>query len=301
MMTTINIEVVRSFNFFEKTGHSWFRSIADSQMRELAAAELLLMGAYLRMLATVNGCVNTQQASVALVEGRKGLKSFVADRQCNIIFPKAVGHAQELLRIIDAKKPDAAPGTMFETKEITAKDKSDLDIELNVFGSMVWEDSRSAYVVVLEKQRAFDLHTLVESPQTAFDENIWTRLSFFSKREIKESGRCLALERYTASGFHMLRAIESETRDCAILLSRAMPPRRDFGDYIKILGANGADTRLTAVLDNVRSLERNPLAHPEDWLSQDDAINLFCISQAVFSRLINCVESKGLLPPKESR
>jgi hypothetical protein len=275
----------------------WFRAIQDSQMIDFNPALFLRLGSCLRQLSNVRAGIMSMEWAATFIEARNGIVDLLTDQNHRRIFPKTGERAQVILNRINSIVPDVPAGTIVPNRPVSQAESDDLEIELQAFVTSFHDECSRAYIVAVEKQRAFDLHTLVESIETAFDGDTWVRLSIFSKREIKESGRCLALERYTASGFHMLRAIENETRDCATLVGCAQPTRRDFGDYIKILKENGADGRLVAVLDNVRSLERNPLVHPEDWLKQDEAVNIFCIAQAVFSRLMACLEKMNLLPP----
>lgn len=263
-------------------------------MIDFNATLLFYIGSALRELSGVKAGVRVIDVIPALTEARNGIQVLISSDHYKRVLPQMGKKAQDVLGLIDALLPETGINTR---DRIISKSEADfLEIELNVFVSTIMDSCKEAFVVALERQRAFDLHTLIDSIETAFDANVWRRLSPFSKREIEESGKCLAFERYTASGFHMLRAIEFESRDCAILVSGAMPKRRDFGDYITILKDNGADARMIASLDNVRSLERNPLVHPEDWLSQDDAVNIFYIGQVVFSRLISWVENKNLFP-----
>jgi hypothetical protein len=277
---------------------NWFRPIRESRMLEFNASLLFYIGTSVRQLSNIKAGANVSVWAVVLAEGRSGLQTFLANKQHASIFPRSVQRAQAVLKTVNSMLPDVIPGTMVKDRAISQEEVSDLEMDLTLLAATLSEESEKAYVVILEKQRAFDLHTLIDAIETAFDDAVWIRLSTFSKREIEESGRCLAFERYTASGFHMLRAIEKESLDCATLIACALPTRRDFGDYIKILKDNGADARLISVLENVRSLERNPLVHPEHWLSQDDAINIFCIAQVVFSRLTSCIEKMNLFPPK---
>jgi hypothetical protein len=40
------------------------------------------------------------------------------------------------------------------------------------------------------------------------------------------------------------------------------------------------------VLENIRTLDRNPLMHPEIWLDIDEAIAVFTVSQTAIVRLV---------------
>ena len=74
------------------------------------------------------------------------------------------------------------------------------------------------------------------------------------------------------------------------------PKRQREGEKHRHNGDNGADPKLIATLDNIRSLDRNPLIHPEDWLSKDDAIGVFNTAQTAFDRLVSDMEKRKLLP-----
>lgn len=155
------------------------------------------------------------------------------------------------------------------------------------------------FIVGLEKQRILEPKTLIEEIDNALAPECWKRLSLITKREIEECGKCLAFERYTASGFHVLRGLENEVLDYIWLLAvpRISQSQRNLGQYIAILRANGADPNLIATLENIRSLDRNPLIHPEHWLNKDEAINIFNTAQTALDRLIRDLEKRKMLPP----
>lgn len=255
------------------------------------------LGAAIRPLFDIKVDQPVQVWASAIVDARTAIIGLISNEQHKRIFPTTGARALAVLNIINAIVPDVQPGTVIQNRPVSGGEAQDIELAIQALMVSFHEECARSYIVALEKQRAFDLHTLVESVETMFDPQIGSRFSPFSKVEIRESGRCLALERYTACGFHMLRAIEAEVRDCAMVLDRAKPPRRDLGDYIQTLKKYGADSRLVSVLDNIRSAERNPLMHPEDVLSQDDAVGLFCIGQAALSRLIGEMEKQNLFPP----
>jgi hypothetical protein len=72
---------------------------------------------------------------------------------------------------------------------------------------------------------------------------------------------------------------------------------KKFNEWLgRTLKVGGADGKVTALLDNVRTLHRNPLMHPDDWLSEDEAVELFCICQTALRVIIVDMEAKNLLP-----
>jgi hypothetical protein len=276
----------------------WFRLVESSAMIEIDLASLFYFGSSIRRLSDLRPNQPVSAWAFVLVEAREGLKAFLHNTERANLFPQARRWALSILNTVILMVPDVPPGTPVENHLITQEEVQGLHVALNSLATLLSEESARAYVVALQKQRTFDLYTLIEAVNSAFDDAMWDRFSEFTKRELKEAGRCLALERYTACGFHMMRAVERESRDCATLLAQALPVRRDFSDYVKTLSQHGVNTKVTSVLDNLRGLERNPLVHPEDWLTQDDAVNIFCIAQVALSRLISCIENMKLFPPR---
>lgn len=180
-------------------------------------------------------------------------------------------------------------------RQISQPDAHELQLSLQRFITIFEKECRNSYIVGLERQKFFDLHKLVEAIGSAFAAKTWDRFSQTTKPEIDESAQCLALEKYTARRFHILRGLETETKYFIGKLGAASQ-RRDWGTYVQALKIAGADPKVTSLLDNIRNLIRNPLMHPNDWLNRDEAVELFCICQTALRVLISDMETKGLLP-----
>jgi hypothetical protein len=148
-------------------------------------------------------------------------------------------------------------------------------------------------VLSVEDQRLLSAYVLVEKIQKAVSPKTWKYLSKLARREMQEAGRCLAVERYTASGFHILRCIECVIREYVTAVLTSPPSKRDWGYYHQVLKDNGAASEVTSIVDSMRQDERNPLMHPEKFLSQDDAIGLFHLSETALDRLIKDMEKRG--------
>jgi hypothetical protein len=121
--------------------------------------------------------------------------------------------------------------------------------------------------------------------------------------EIDESGRCLAYERPTASGFHILRAVELTILAYLLAIPRfVMPPinRQNWGEYIEQLRkANGdGKTADKETIDHMQSLKdhhRNPLMHPRDTLTIPEAVSLFAIGQSTIEIIVADGLRRGIL------
>jgi hypothetical protein len=231
-----------------------------------------------------------------LTTARDTVDDFLNHRQ-HTLFPDTCEDLASLLEAIDAIAPPDAK-LKHQTHILTMDEVVRITATTGQAGDTLERECTKKYIIGLEKQRALDPQTLIERIEDAFAPGCWNRLSSITKKECEECGKCLALERYTAAGFHVLRGVESELRNYVALLIGARPNKRDWGFYIETLKQNGANPKLIATLDNIRSLDRNPLMHPEDWLDQDEAIAIFNTAQTALNRLISDMEAKSLLPPR---
>lgn len=230
--------------------------------------------------------------STELHEARQAVQGFVGNQQ-HTIFPDTLGQAKDVLVWINVIMPPDQP---VQNRPLEYAELLELTQAINRTVTTFETESTKKYIVGLEPQRALQPYTLIEQIETAIAPQCWKRLSGITKREIEECGKCLAFERYTAVGFHILRSVENELKDYVCLLTYARPAKRDLGYYIETLKSHSADAKLLAALDSIRSLDRNPLMHPEDWLEKDDAIGIFNIAQVALERLIADMERKKLLP-----
>jgi len=230
-----------------------------------------------------------------LAIARDMVDSFLNHQQ-HTLFPETCEDLVEVLQAIDAVAPPDAR-LIHQTHVLTSHEVLNIETAINRTVDTFERECAKKYIVGLEKQRALEPKTLIEEIQSAISPECWQRLSSITKREVEECGKCLAFERYTAAGFHILRGVESEVRDYVCLMLHGRPQKRDLGYYIEVLRANSADVKLLASLDSIRNLDRNPLMHPEDWLNRDEAIGIFNTVQTALERLIADMEKKSLLPP----
>lgn len=205
-------------------------------------------------------------------------------------FPKTAGIVSEILNWINRIMPERDPAVPLSAMRmntlITPSDMATLRNNLGALITFLRDEAQHNYVVCIESQRLLSPYNLVEKIESCFSPDTWNTMAYDAKREFEESGKCLAFERYTGSAFHALRGVECVIRQYIEKLTGSLPEKRDWGNYVQVLKDKGADPSLTAVLDNIRSLDRNPLMHPEDWLDIDEAIAVFTISQTAINRLV---------------
>ena len=113
--------------------------------------------------------------------------------------------------------------------------------------------------------------------------------------EVDHAGKCLAFELPTASGFHILRAVEITAKAYVHAATGKLPPikNRNWGEYIVQLENAGAHSDVIDML-RVLKTKRNPLMHPQDNLEIDDGIALLCICQSAIDTIAADLKRRSL-------
>jgi hypothetical protein len=121
--------------------------------------------------------------------------------------------------------------------------------------------------------------------ENTLHEEYLQKLSQKTIQEIRESGRCLVFDNYTASGFHMLRALELVLHEYYVLMCKPKNPNKPleswsayltplyklFSDKEKCGPLSKAEEahvkKVYYLLQPVKELDRNNIMHPETFLS----------------------------------
>ena len=147
-----------------------------------------------------------------------------------------------------------------------------------------------------------DISTLLRDGHSRIHESIRMFVPAEAQGELKEAGRCLALESYTASGFHTLRTLEIVMDGYLKVASGKDREYRSWYDYIKALSrlsrprvnvVHRPSPKVVAMLDRMRELDRNPLMHPRDSLDEMGADTLFSIGLATITEMAKDLRDWG--------
>jgi hypothetical protein len=139
----------------------------------------------------------------------------------------------------------------------------------------------------------FPTDALLNQPEKMFSESA-NLIPDETLIEIKEVGKCLAFSLPTAAGFHLMRSVESMLRHYYEVLSKgaSRPARGATGIYFDaILQLPGVDKELHAALKQIKTLYRDPIAHPEVVLTGPEAISLLGVVQSAISRTLTLIKS----------
>lgn len=152
---------------------------------------------------------------------------------------------------------------------------------------------------------AYSTPDLIERAELTLTESVRTKLSSQIIGEIRQSGRCLAFDNPTASGFHIMRAVEAVMHQYYIAVCKPNPcptHLENWGAYIKELqkSSDPVVRETVAVLQQIKDNDRNLIMHPERVLSPDDALRLFEISKgAIMAMATRLPQPKATRAKKE--
>ena len=155
---------------------------------------------------------------------------------------------------------------------------NEIDTAKKTFETVLAAEMPGFATFSVQKKALFDTVELVERAEAIFSGEILKRMPAEAKKDICEAGRCLAFELYTATGFHIFRAMEAVIIGYYKSLPKAPPLKdsdRNWGRYIEGLRAGGADSKITDYLTYFKNAHRNPVTHPETVLGKDEAIAIF--------------------------
>ena len=184
--------------------------------------------------------------------------------------------------------------------------KSEPDSQFGVQECSVIQDALKAFDIILRNSLGsapayfvvpkgiLSTQKLVNSAEEMLSKDVLKRLTEVAISDIRASGRCLAFNLPTSVGFHIIRALEAVVVDYIVRKTGAKPTKRDLGAYIETLKTEGANDDVVFVIDQIRRLHRNPLMHPDDVLTPDEAIDLFLLCRSAINATIADMESKQL-------
>ncbi len=124
---------------------------------------------------------------------------------------------------------------------------------------------------------------LIERAEGILPQHVLGKIGQMAIREVRESGKCLALDCATASAFHMMRASEEVMYRYYVSVCKPKPASKleNWGAYIaKLSKLNQPEVKeVVAMLQQIKDRHRNLIMHPEIVLTVDEAFTLFEIAQ----------------------
>lgn len=179
--------------------------------------------------------------------------------------------------------------------------KSDYIIDLKI--QEIISKSKEYETVLTNELYTFDAYNppqkgiysttyLIEQAERLFPQSILDKIDDKVIHEIRESGRCLAFDVWTASAFHILRALELVLHNYYLCVCKPTPlPKQrlaNWGAYLKELQASPDPSvgEVLAILQQIKDKHRNLIMHPDAVLSADESFTLFEIAQGAMIAMV---------------
>ncbi|MGD9476988.1 hypothetical protein [Shinella sp. G-2] len=186
----------------------------------------------------------------------------------------------------------AFPKEKFD-KEFESWEYRYLSSKIDTFRSVFEAECHDVDFYSVGQVAIYKTRDLVASASHAIPDEFRDGMSKEALKEFDDSGRCLAFDLPTACGFHALRGTELVMDDYL----KAFGVKRNlvsWNEYIKAADALVASDKpgpkpskkVTAMLDRMKSLDRNPLMHPRDELDLASADQLFRLSTITVVEMI---------------
>jgi len=134
---------------------------------------------------------------------------------------------------------------------------------------------------------------LIEHAEGILPQHVLGKIGQMAIKEVRESGKCLALDCATASAFHMMRATEEVMYRYYVSVCKPKPARKleNWGAYIAELSKLNQPKvkEVVAMLQQIKDRHRNLIMHPEIVLTIDEAFTLFEIAQGAIIAMADSI------------
>ena len=263
-------------------------------MTSLNIYNYFLLGSRIAYVSLIQKGQHFTVALPFLADLRRDLEAFtLPDTFPPIFLPSSVEVAKEILVWINEV---FTRSQQFGYQCFTDSDLATVSNAVRRINTLLQKELLDSPIFCVLDKGNYSTQKLILGASRGLEQKLRQRLSPLCLSEIDEAGRCLALCRFTAAGFHSLRAVELVVRGYVKKASGSLPPvnRQNWGEYISQLKQHQAAREVTDLLQNVKDNHRNPLMHPEDTLDEGEAIDLFSISQTTIAALIRDVERRGI-------
>ena len=234
-----------------------------------------------------------------LFSSRNWLEWFLNDKVVPLSVCKSAGY--KLLNAINdvieaAGKPENAEEELGFTKYYAITNG------LREFETVFLAEVQTLDTYFVSQTGIYKTSDLIEHAERIFPESILDVIPDHAVKDIRDCGKCLAFDLPTAAGFHVLRAAEALIREYMTIVVGTAPKlkSRNWGRYIEILRKHGADKRILAALDQIREMHRNPIMHPENFLSGEEAATLLGVTQGVIVFIAADIAKRKKLKEEES-
>lgn len=200
---------------------------------------------------------------------------------------------------------DEAGELNFETfdDEIKSWDYYSVKTSIERFLLILRAESNDSLVFIAEPSGVYDFKRLYSKASNRFHDSYREFIPQAAMSEYDEAGRCFIFGVYTSCGFHSLRAMELMIKAYIESFGKEVGNLKTWSQYVKAIedlekehatkkDLEKVPARISAIIDRVRAIDRNPLMHPEEVLSLESSDNLFSLSWVTISELAKDISDR---------
>lgn len=167
-----------------------------------------------------------------------------------------------------------------------------------VFETVLIPELQTLATYYARQKGIYSTPDLIDNAEKVLPITVLERISTGVIEEIRQSGRCLAFDNATSSGFHIMRATEAVMHEYYLHVCKPRPKPagrlENWGAYLtEFKKTNKAEVKeVVAILQQIKDRHRNLIMHPEIVLTPDEAFMLFEIAQGAIIAMANAFPKK---------
>lgn len=270
----------------------WFRPIANTRMEKVNQYAFYEFGTLIGRLRELRSGITQVDYFVGMLNAAKVIERFMDD--ASYVSLKSSRRSLDKVLAQLKRQTDAFPPRDLEwDSPLSCDHPTLLDELLDAFEKVFAEESQDLAIFVVSQTGTHAQLDLMQRAEDNLPPTVRARLSAEAARDIRDAGKCLVLDCHTASGYHVLRAVERLIIKYVEKVTGKSYglKNRNWGAYIRVLRAHNADASVIGYLDHMRTFYRNPIIHPEDILDGNEAFSLFNASLSAIIQLDAAIEA----------
>jgi hypothetical protein len=269
--------------------------IREDEVIESYPSFFWIVGHFVQPVQTVRPDLPIDVLHEISAGAKQGLRMFLSQPLVPVMLPVSSERARRLEEEVDHWR------AILDSDPHNLGNIVDARVALRIFSQSVQDELDRIPSFTMTPKGSLSIHALTNGVSKSYPKFVAALIDQFIANEIDEAGKCLACNRATACGFHILRSVETSVKGYVLAATGKLPPmrHRNWGEYLDILSkvTLSSGTKVSDdLIDALRVLKgkRNPLMHPAESLEEHEAISLLCICQATHEALIADVVSKAL-------
>lgn len=281
--------------------HVWFRrSINDGTMKQISVYDFYVLGKALEPLFQLKPESNANDAGWDAMAAHRQLVEAI--QYGSILLPASREAAGALMAVLEGQFGNGIriglPRFVSHENPLETLGARAAEIEQAArdFDTVFKADMPRMTVFSAEQKGIYRTEDLIDNADHHFPDSVRQGLPKQAKLDIASAGKCLAFDVPTASAFHLWRALEIVIEAYFVSITgqtfESAKVQRNWGSYIKALTGAEADKKVLGNLDHIRSEYRNPVMHPNENVTADEAFSLFGIGVSAITQVMQEIKKQ---------